>query len=198
MGIFSRKARKMRPHEWFSLQGRHLHTSITKLHQQASSQWGVAHETPQATFEAFLPTYRGYEKIAGMAEALNGLAFQARIDGSLDGRSLGTIKQMCEHISATYADAQQSIGLMLFYPEDNGRLLPPNPTGEDWDRARRIGNEARTRFQAFWAKERPKYVEGESDAAAGYASMMTSYTESTGRPARRPTWQPVPPEMRPQ
>ena len=66
------------------------------------------------------------------------------------------------------------------------------------DRARRIGKDARGKFQALWAKKRPQYAAGEPDAAAGYATMMASYTEATGLPTRRPRWQRIHLEVRPQ
>jgi hypothetical protein len=198
MAFWSRKPGRQRPRDWIATQTRQLQLKAAQLAAQASRSHGVSYTDAQAAFEAYVPTYKAQERLAGMAEALNGLALQSRLDGSIDGYQFEDVTRQCEHIAAAFKDVQQSLGLLLFFPEDNGRLLPSHPTDEDWSRARTIGESARAKFQDFWNTERGNHSDGRSDAAEGYASMMASYTQATGRQAVRVPRHTIPPEMRPE
>lgn len=193
MAFWSRNPRKQGPGQWLATQARHLHAQTEKVQADARGAHGVTYVNAQAAFDAYLPTLRAQERLAAMAEALRDLAMQARVTGAVDGYFLQEVDRLCEYIMDAYKDAKQSCGLLLYYPEDNGRLVPSNATVKDWERARAIGDEARARFDDFWRIERRKYDDAESGPAAGYRAMMRSYTEATGRPATRSVFTSLPP-----
>lgn len=197
MGFWSRGPKKTRPDVWIKTEARKLATEARGIESRAARQNGVPHPTSEAALTAAAPIYVALARLAGRTEAVKGLALNLRVQGSLDGGTLQTVMDLNDFVSSFYKDYQQSLGLLLFYPEVNGRLLPPNYTVEQFQQARAIGAEARGKFMVFWRQEWSKYTNVKNDAADAYATLMNRYAADTGRPASRFASDPIPMDMAP-
>ena len=195
MGFWSRGPEKTRPDVWIRIKARRLTMDLREIEARAAQQSGLPHRTYEAALKAAAPTYVALARLAGETEAVKGLALNLRSDGSLDGHTCQSVMDLNDFVSSFYRDFQQSLGLLLFYPELNGRLLPPNYTDEQYKQARLIGAEARKKFVVFWRQEGYKYNNISNGAADAYAAVMTRYTADTGRPASRFAWDPIPEDM---
>ena len=185
MAFWNRGPRKMRPDAWIRAEAQNLLRETKSIESRAAQLNGVGHPTSEATLTAASPVYLALARLAGKCEALKGLAFYQRTHGSLDGYLFQDITNLNDFVTSFYRDYQQSIGLMLFYPDLNGRLLPPDVTTEQYNEALRIGEEARGKFVAFWESEGSKYSDNQGGPADAYAAFMRRYTADTGRPAAR-------------
>lgn len=197
MAFWSRGPKRMRPDAWIRAEAQSLLRETKSIESRAAQLNGVGHPTSEATLVASAPIYQALARLAGKCEALKGLAYRYRVSGSLDGYLFQDIAKLNDFVSSFYRDYQQSLGLMLFYPDLNGRLLPPNFTGEQLDEARRIGAEARGKFIAFWESEGSKYSDNQGGPAEAYAAFMARYTADTGRPAVRLDWDKPPADIVP-
>lgn len=195
MAFWSRGPKKMRPQAWIRAEARSLLREAKSLESRAAQLNGVGHSTREATLVASAPIYQALARLAGKCEALKGLAWYLRAHGSLDGYLSKEITDLNEFVSAFYRDYQQSLGLMLFYPNLNGRLLPPNFSGEQYNEALRIGAEAAGKFIAFWKSDGSKYSDNQGGPAEAYAAFMGRYTADTGRPAARLDWDKPPDDI---
>lgn len=185
MAFWNRGPKKIRQDAWIRAEAQSLLRETKSIESQAAQLNGVGHPTNEATLAAAAPVYLALARLAGKCEALKGLALYQRMHGSLDGYVCQDITQLNDFVSAFYRDYQQSIGLMLFYPDLNGRLLPPDFTAEQYNEALRIGSEARERFVAFWELEGSKYSDNQGGPSEAYATVNRRYTADTGWPAAR-------------
>lgn len=187
MAFWQRRPRKVRPKDWIRAESRNLKVETRVLEVKRASSNGVRYTTTEAMVEASASTYQSIGRLAGKMEALKGLALYQRMHGSLDGHALQEISQLNDYVRALYRDYQQSLGLALFFPDVNGRLLSPESTGEQYAKALEIGVEAQAKFVEFWKVEGPRYSDGQGGSNDAYRDFMSRYTVETGRPALRVT-----------
>lgn len=197
MAFWSRGPKKVRPDAWIRDELQKLLPETKSVEALVAQQIGVGYPSSADTLAAAAPAYQALARLAGKTEALKGLAFYQRLHGSLDERLFDRSTRLNDFVSSFYRDYQQSLGLMLFYPDLNGRLLPPDFTAEQYDEALRIGAEARGKFVEFWAAEGSKYSDNQGGPADSYAALMRRYTTETGRPAARLEVDKPPEEMVP-
>lgn len=197
MLFWKRGSRKVRAETWIRAEAHSLMREAQLLRARADQQNGVGYPTSDAALAVAAPIYQAIARLAGKTEALKGLAFHRRMQGSLDGYLFQDIAKLNDFVGAFYRDYQQSLGLLLFYPNLNGRLLPPGFTDEQYRQAKEIGSEARGKFIQFWKSASSEYGDGLGSPAEAYATLMQRYTADTGRPATRADFDKPPQDLVP-
>jgi len=197
MVFWRRSAKKVRPDRWIRAESQSLTVEARVLEMRRASISGTRYPTSEAVVQAAAPTYQAVGRLTGKAEAVKGLAFHLSVNGSLDGYLYQDVAQLHEFAFALYRDYQQSLGLMLFYPDLNGRLLPPGSTGDDYDKALQVGADAQSRFIEYWKSEGTKYNDGQGGSGDAYQELMSRYAADTGRTASRLSTDTPPPDIVP-
>lgn len=164
-----------------------LQAQLEGAKARARGQHGEGYGSAKEAFEASLPAFLALERAFAQISANEWIAIKMSQRSDFDPRALRQLIQLLDEARYQLNNMQQSLGLLLFYPELNGHLGGiPVPWADAFQDAIDIAKDAGKKFAEWWQAHRVEYYEEVTNFSGAQELAFLEFTGATGIAVERP------------